>query len=626
VGSGDAKDWLERVAGRAADAGERNRDRGRTQSLARLLHARIRSYFTFVCLASAVGLIAALVGGGSSTTRAATAVATLGSAIVLIAAQRPGLQSRTLHGATILVLLTIFFVLALFPSQHAAAAYATLGIAGILLSTAGALPWGIPTQVLLAGAGTAAWLFVGMRTGATTPDAFLFLSLAWTSPLLAGALSSQWRDQWRRSEEARALARAETMRARALAAAGSDLLENLGSTELAERACQVTRESLGAAFVVALTKDGEGNLRASAQKGLEESDWEAYAMVSVPADLGSSIDREVRETGVFLLEPEAPPDQPVFREFADFFLRIDLGSILFLELRPGGRPVGILVACRWAPAPKFGDSEVRTAEGLAPLIAASFENAQLFEALDSANRVQHELLAGISHELRTPLNVIIGYLDILLDDGAGPLLEEQKRLCLRVRASAGRQLMLVREALELSRRDASGGVTVRRDDIDIDALFEELRGEAALRADSEAPVIHWRVGHNLTNLESDPIKLRMILHNLIENARQHADAENIFVEADQRGEEVVLTVTDDGRGMNETVQAGLFEAFHRGAGAQSGGLGLGLHIVHRLADALRARIEVESREGSGASFAVFLPLRPTHREAPLRSLAVGAAG
>ena len=267
-----------------------------------------------------------------------------------------------------------------------------------------------------------------------------------------------------------------------------------------------------------------------------------------------------------------------------------------------------------------------TAEGLAPLIAASFENAQLFEALDSANRVQHELLAGISHELRTPLNVIIGYLDILLDGGAGPLREEQRRLCLRVRASAGRQLMLVREALELSRRDTSGGVTVRRDRIDLTALFEELRSEATLRNDSETPAIHWRVGDDLRDLESDPIKLRMILHNLIENARQHADAKNIFVEAIRRGEEIIFTVSDDGRGMNDAVQEGLFEAFRRGAGAQSGGLGLGLHIVHRLAEALRARIEVESGEGSGASFAVFLPLRASASEIPPRGLAAGAAG
>ena len=78
--------------------------------------------------------------------------------------------------------------------------------------------------------------------------------------------------------------------------------------------------------------------------------------------------------------------------------------------------------------------------------------------------------------------------------------------------------------------------------------------------------------------------------------------------------------------MNDAVQAGLFEAFRRGVGSQSGGLGLGLHIVHRLAEALRARIEVESREGSGASFTVFLPLRASESENPPRGLAAGAAG
>jgi signal transduction histidine kinase len=393
-----------------------------------------------------------------------------------------------------------------------------------------------------------------------------------------------------------------------LLVAAQELLASFGGPDPLTQACRITRDVLDADLVVAFVTPDDGvTLRSEAQYGLDDETWAAYQVIQLPDEIASRIRDRLQATDVSVIDGNAPGVSPADEERRAIALKLGLGPILLLALRTGGALTGVMIACRDAHRVPFDDTAVQVATAFGPLLGASLENQRLLQALEAAHQAQTEFLASMSHELRTPLNVITGYLDMLLDGLAGQLEQPQREICERIRRSASQQLSLVGEAFEISRRDADGVIPARREEISVPALVADLEREATLRAVAPAVAVEWTVHDLDMQIVSDPVKLRMIVRNLVDNAIKFTERGHVRIDVSLEDEVLVWRVRDTGLGIPEVERDAIFEAF-RQVGGCSTGLGLGLHIVRRLTDALDGTVEVASVVGEGSTFTVRVPV------------------
>jgi signal transduction histidine kinase len=119
--------------------------------------------------------------------------------------------------------------------------------------------------------------------------------------------------------------------------------------------------------------------------------------------------------------------------------------------------------------------------------------------------------------------------------------------------------------------------------------------------------LRWEIGTGIDRLQTDPGKLKTIVRNLVHNALKFTERGEVRVSA-HAGEHgtVEIEVADTGCGMPPEALGYVFEMFRQIPGSSGGGVGLGLHIVRRLAEVLGARVTVESAPAQGSRFTVIL--------------------
>jgi signal transduction histidine kinase len=226
-------------------------------------------------------------------------------------------------------------------------------------------------------------------------------------------------------------------------------------------------------------------------------------------------------------------------------------------------------------------------------------------------RAQMEFVAGVSHELGTPLSVICTAGENLADGllGGG---EPVHRYGALIRDEGRRLREIVDQVLEFS---APGGPAIRREPLDLRAVID-----GALAACREEIVeggfeVHIDVAPSLPPVAGDAAALGRALQNLIRNALKYSGTSRwlaVRIESTRTGrsEQVSLTVRDGGLGIEPGEMSRIFEPFFRGREAlsrQIHGTGLGLSLVHRIAQQHNGSITVVSEAGRGSSFTIRLP-------------------
>jgi two-component system phosphate regulon sensor histidine kinase PhoR len=230
--------------------------------------------------------------------------------------------------------------------------------------------------------------------------------------------------------------------------------------------------------------------------------------------------------------------------------------------------------------------------------------------LRRADRVRRDFVANVSHELRTPLTAVRGYVEALLDGGADSA--SSRRFLEIISRHTLRMERLVRDLLRLARLDA-GQEPREHVACTVSSLFAGV--EADLVALSEARRVD--VEHDITpdaqTVHGDPAALHDILRNLLENAINYSPEDGTVVMGCRRsGSRLVLTVTDEGRGIPEADLPRIFERFYRVDKARSrgerdpGGTGLGLAIVKHLVELHEGTVTAANRREGGAVFTVEL--------------------
>ncbi len=388
----------------------------------------------------------------------------------------------------------------------------------------------------------------------------------------------------------------------ALARVGRELISSLSAPVLQERLCRLTTEVLGCDYSHALIwEPEEGVFSAASAYGYTSEDWESLRLVKVPRSVIAPFLHRLERDGFVQTASERsdllPPAVP------------RASRTLHVALRRGDEIVGILTAEYRDRTDPFTTRQERISRGIAQLASLALENARLVAALEHANRLKADFVATMSHELRSPLHVIIGYNDLLLDEMFGHLTEAQAETLQRIRQRSHELLDLVNTTLDLSRLEA-GRVPLDLRPVRLEQLIEELDAETRVVRVKPGVNFEWVSAPDLPSVLSDPLKLRVIVKNLVVNALKFTDAGSVTVTTQRREDGVEIAVRDTGIGIEPAVQPFIFEPFRQADSAHArgaGGVGLGLYIVRRLLDLLGGNVTFESEPGRGSCFRVWIP-------------------
>ncbi len=231
-------------------------------------------------------------------------------------------------------------------------------------------------------------------------------------------------------------------------------------------------------------------------------------------------------------------------------------------------------------------------------------------ALDAV-RVKSEFLANMSHEIRTPLNGLLGMMELLAGTG---LSAEQKEYSDIARSSGDALLNIINEVLDFSKLEA-GKIELEKVDFNLIQLLEEVVCLYAPKAQSKGLNISLLISNQVSpHVLGDPVRIRQILSNLIDNAVKFTDSGEVCVrlapqphDTTQHQHKVTLMfeVSDTGIGIDESAQEKIFGSFIQADGSatrQFGGTGLGLSIARQLVELMGGTLELSSVAGQGSHF------------------------
>ena len=215
--------------------------------------------------------------------------------------------------------------------------------------------------------------------------------------------------------------------------------------------------------------------------------------------------------------------------------------------------------------------------------------------------LRERFIANAAHELRTPLTSLLGFVEML--SRARHRLDETKLQTMfdAMTRSGDRLAVLIENLLDLSKLQA-GQVQVDIEPVHIDALAREV---VASTPPPDGRHVELEVSDTPLAL-ADKHRLDQVVTNLLTNAYRYGGP-NISLSGARRNGDVILTVTDDGPGVEEELLGDLFQPFSRGSTSSTiGGSGLGLAIVKMLVEACGGEIWHENLEPTGARFSVKL--------------------
>jgi two-component system sensor histidine kinase KdpD len=282
-----------------------------------------------------------------------------------------------------------------------------------------------------------------------------------------------------------------------------------------------------------------------------------------------------------------------------------------LELRDAdGRQIATLLVPRELPPDTEEQLRARIVPTLGALVAiAQRRDAMQADAVETAalrrsDDIKTALLRTVSHDLRTPLTSVVAAGHALGTDSLSP--EERSELSAAVVEEGTRLARMVDNLLALSRLQA-GAAEPRSDWVSIEDLVtaagEGLRGAPAQ--------IRLTIDPGVPEVRADAAQLERSFANLLENARRYSQGQPISVHARRAGKRVLVSVVDQGPGIEPAERERIFEPFYRGQSAAEDswtGSGLGLAIAKGFVEANGGTIEVQSLPGQGTSFVISLPI------------------
>ena len=289
------------------------------------------------------------------------------------------------------------------------------------------------------------------------------------------------------------------------------------------------------------------------------------------------------------------------------------GEMVYLPLKASSGMIGVLALLPLNPARIALPEQQRLLETFVSQIALALERVSLAtEAHNTQVKMETEqlrnsLLSAISHDLRTPLAAIVGASSSLVQDGERLDNEARHELGLAIYDEATRMAGLANNLLDMARLQA-GAVVLNRQWQPLEEVVGGALAGLTSRIVNHPVTID--LPHDLPLVEIDSLLIERVFANLLDNAVKYTPPGTpIEISAASRQSELVVTVSDHGRGIPLGEEKLIFEKFHRVASeGNQGGAGLGLTICRSIVEAHGGRIWAENLSSGGAAFHFALPL------------------
>lgn len=226
------------------------------------------------------------------------------------------------------------------------------------------------------------------------------------------------------------------------------------------------------------------------------------------------------------------------------------------------------------------------------------------------NRSKDEFISIASHQLRTPATGVKQYVGMLLEGFMGELDPQQRQILEKAYQSNERQLKIVSDLLKVAQVDA-GKIMLRKSQVLVNELVEDVIREQQ----SVFAARHQTISHSLLNpdiaITIDRASMRMVLENVIDNASKYSESDTqVEVAVEERGNDLYISIRDQGVGINPTIKSRLFEKFSRLDNPLSmkvGGTGLGLYWAKKIVSLHGGALTYAPNKSRGSIFTIRVP-------------------
>ena len=335
----------------------------------------------------------------------------------------------------------------------------------------------------------------------------------------------------------------------------------------------------------------------------------------VPADLIRAVSMRGGKTWhlAFLLPERAPPTPVLWRLLLLVIVVVGISSVLIGRslVRPLRR---LAAAAHDLGAGKLDTRVQMNRSDELGQVATAFD--QMADRVAHALRVEKELLANVSHELRTPLQRIHIAVELAAEGDAATARDSLSEIA----EDLGELERIVEDVLTASRLSlregadhvpASAAPPLRPETVDLVGLLE--KSAARFRTAHPERPLRVTLADGLPLLAADPILLRRVIDNLLDNAHKYSDDAHseICLSALATSRGVVVEVRDRGLGISPLDLQRIFEPFFRADRSRTrttGGLGLGLALARRIVEAHQGTLTIESSAGIGTTARIELPV------------------
>ncbi len=232
---------------------------------------------------------------------------------------------------------------------------------------------------------------------------------------------------------------------------------------------------------------------------------------------------------------------------------------------------------------------------------------------EESDRLKSAFLANMSHEIRTPMNAIMGFSELLQDDSLPT--EVRKEFFEHIKNSSDILLQLINDIIDTSKIE-SGKLNLSKTNCSLNSLFDELehtfnRTKKQREKENLTLIFIKGLPDDASIVYTDPVRLKQILNNLIENAIKFTpETGSITISYQQKDNAIIFDVTDTGIGISPQQQKIIFNRFRQADDSHTrkfGGTGLGLAISQQLSTLLGGEIWVNSSPQSGSTFSFYIP-------------------
>ena len=417
-----------------------------------------------------------------------------------------------------------------------------------------------------------------------------------------------------RVEAERAAAQEATRRSEFLAAASHELGASLNLDEGMERLLQMLVPGLAQFAVLsvgvdddllAMACDGTGTPGAPRMQVLTD-------LKNLPGPLVSAIEQE--RLGGGRTELQVTPSGVVPSQIRFFQI---------VPLKAGNQTVAVL-GLGYARNPRNqGAADHATIDELVSRAAIAFENSRLYwnlkremahtkeaeEKLQQANRRKDAFLAMLSHELRNPLAPILNAAEVM--QRMAPTDAGIAWACEMIERQVTHLARLVDDLLDVA-RITEGKIVLKKERVELGKVIQHSIETTRVLLDSKRHRLAVNVPGVPIWVHGDSARLQQVVCNILNNAAKYTnEGGHIELSANAQRGEAIITVRDNGIGIDSNLLPHVFELFTQGERSldrSQGGLGVGLTVVQRLVALHQGRVEVKSEgSGKGTSFTVVLP-------------------